>query len=170
MHFALFIKKEGHFSKQNKNYTIYYWWWIGRPGVLQSMVSQRVGHDWATEVNWVSTHHRHQDISLVSQIQLDQNQSLFSLPELVFLVDSPSQNTASSSVVPFSSHLQSFPARKCQGRHCLDTNAGLEHTGDIWAGMPAGVEKILGAVGWEAPWVKRSLRTQLCSPLRIKLR
>ena len=25
------------------------WWWTGRPGVLQSMGSQRVGHDWATE-------------------------------------------------------------------------------------------------------------------------
>ena len=22
------------------------WWWTGRPGVLQSMGSQRVGHDW----------------------------------------------------------------------------------------------------------------------------
>ena len=28
------------------------WWWTGRPGVLQSMQSQRVGHDWATEINW----------------------------------------------------------------------------------------------------------------------
>ena len=28
------------------------WWWIGRPGVLQSMRSQRVGHNWATELNW----------------------------------------------------------------------------------------------------------------------
>ena len=27
-------------------------WWTGRPGVLQSMVSQRVGHDWVTELNW----------------------------------------------------------------------------------------------------------------------
>ena len=27
------------------------WWWTGRPGVLQSMGSQRVGHDWATELN-----------------------------------------------------------------------------------------------------------------------
>ena len=25
------------------------WWWMGRPGVLQSMRSQRVGHNWATE-------------------------------------------------------------------------------------------------------------------------
>ena len=28
------------------------WWWIGRPGVLWFMGSQRVGHDWATELNW----------------------------------------------------------------------------------------------------------------------
>jgi len=28
------------------------WWWTGRPGVLQFMESQRVGHDWATELNW----------------------------------------------------------------------------------------------------------------------
>ena len=28
------------------------WWWTGYSGVLQSMGSQRVGHDWATELNW----------------------------------------------------------------------------------------------------------------------
>ena len=28
------------------------WWWSGRPGVLQFMGSQRVRHDWATELNW----------------------------------------------------------------------------------------------------------------------
>ena len=43
------------------------WWWKGRPGVLQFMGSQRVGHDWATELiyiyitppSWASpcTHH-----------------------------------------------------------------------------------------------------------------
>ena len=27
------------------------WWWTGRPGVLQFMGLQRVGHDWATELN-----------------------------------------------------------------------------------------------------------------------
>ena len=29
------------------------WWWTGKPGTLQSMGSQRVGHDWATELNWI---------------------------------------------------------------------------------------------------------------------
>ena len=27
------------------------WWWTGGPGVLQSIGSQRVGHNWATELN-----------------------------------------------------------------------------------------------------------------------
>ena len=28
------------------------WWWIGNPGMPQSMGSQRVRHNWATELNW----------------------------------------------------------------------------------------------------------------------
>ena len=28
------------------------WWWTGRPSVLRFMGSRRVGHDWATELNW----------------------------------------------------------------------------------------------------------------------
>ena len=29
------------------------WWRIGKPGILQSMGSQKIGHDWATELNWI---------------------------------------------------------------------------------------------------------------------
>ena len=33
------------------------WWWTGKPGVLQSMESQRVRHDWATELSdWSAVH------------------------------------------------------------------------------------------------------------------
>ena len=32
------------------------WWRTGKPGVPQSMGSQRVGHDWAIELNW--EHHQ----------------------------------------------------------------------------------------------------------------
>ena len=28
------------------------WWWTGRPGVLRFRGSQRVGHNWGTELNW----------------------------------------------------------------------------------------------------------------------
>ena len=30
------------------------WWWTGRPGMLQFMGLQRVGHDWETELNWLT--------------------------------------------------------------------------------------------------------------------
>ena len=30
-------------------------WWTGKPGVLWFMESQRVGHDWATKLNWKSS-------------------------------------------------------------------------------------------------------------------
>ena len=28
------------------------WWWTGNPTIMQSMGSQRVRHDWATELSW----------------------------------------------------------------------------------------------------------------------
>ena len=28
------------------------WWWTGKPGMLESMGLQRVGTNWATELNW----------------------------------------------------------------------------------------------------------------------
>ena len=36
------------------NYSTIYFrrWWTGRPGELRFMGSRRVGHDWATELNW----------------------------------------------------------------------------------------------------------------------
>ena len=34
------------------------WWWTGRPDVLRFIGSQRVGHDWVTELNWTESIHR----------------------------------------------------------------------------------------------------------------
>ena len=31
------------------------WWWTGRPGLLRFMGSQRVGRNWATELNWTES-------------------------------------------------------------------------------------------------------------------
>ena len=28
------------------------WWWTGKPGMMQPMGSQRVRHEWVTELNW----------------------------------------------------------------------------------------------------------------------
>ena len=32
------------------------WWWTEKPGLLQAMGSQRVGHDWVTELNWTDVY------------------------------------------------------------------------------------------------------------------
>ena len=31
------------------------WWWTRKPGMLQSMGSQRVRHDWVAELNWINS-------------------------------------------------------------------------------------------------------------------
>ena len=49
------------------------WWWTGRPGVLRIMGSQRVGHDWVTELNWT-------DSSEVSLLQAARRWSLIFYP------------------------------------------------------------------------------------------
>ena len=33
------------------------WWWMRRPGTLRFMGSQRVGHNWVTELNWMLSSH-----------------------------------------------------------------------------------------------------------------
>ena len=45
------------------------WWWTGRPGVLQFMGSQRVRHDWVTELNWNSIL-KSRDIILSTKVYL----------------------------------------------------------------------------------------------------
>ena len=42
------------------------WWWTGRPGMLRFMGSQRVGHDWATDLIWSDL----QRIFLTSRLNL----------------------------------------------------------------------------------------------------
>ena len=46
------------------------WWWIGRPGVLQFMGLQRVGHDWATELNWTENSGLHKNELVISVLFL----------------------------------------------------------------------------------------------------
>ena len=44
------------------------WWWTGKPGMLWSMGSQRVGHNWETELNW--TEHHRTFSSVISRLHL----------------------------------------------------------------------------------------------------
>ena len=40
------------------------WWWTGRPGVLRFTGSQRVRHNWVTELNWTEYWHRQEMVEL----------------------------------------------------------------------------------------------------------
>ena len=66
------------------------WWWTGRPGMLQSMGSQRVGHNWATELNWTELNDRTTAMSisaflvLIEYIQLFQHCLLKRLSLLLY--------------------------------------------------------------------------------------
>ena len=69
------------------------WWWTGKPGMLQSMGLQRVGHDWVAELT-VST---------------DPDPTI-AFSYICFITHLPVCPAISSSVIPFSSCAQSFPA------------------------------------------------------------
>ena len=46
------------------------WWWTGNPGMLQSMESQRVEPDWATELNWTELMHLFSLVQSLSPVRL----------------------------------------------------------------------------------------------------
>ena len=46
------------------------WWWTRRPAVLQSMGSQWVRHDWATELNWTELMHLFSLVQSLSPVRL----------------------------------------------------------------------------------------------------
>ena len=53
------------------------WWWTGRPGVLWFMGSQRVRHNWATELNWTDdafckAHNVEKEIKYVTQEEISE--------------------------------------------------------------------------------------------------
>ena len=45
------------------------WRWTGRPGVLWFMGSQRVGHDWTTELNWFFPYHHHHTLDTMGMVE-----------------------------------------------------------------------------------------------------
>ena len=52
------------------------WWWTERPGVLQSMGSERVRHDWATELSWTEVPHSYQGAAVKYKDQAVQGQTV----------------------------------------------------------------------------------------------
>ena len=49
------------------------WWWTGRPGMLQFMGSQRVGHNWETELNWCTHIHRLYSVTATCRLNVEYN-------------------------------------------------------------------------------------------------
>ena len=46
------------------------WWWTGRPGVLRFMGSQRVGHNWATELTELTHPQMVKDLPAMQETQV----------------------------------------------------------------------------------------------------
>ena len=69
------------------------WWWIGRPGVLGFVGSQRVGHNWATELNWTYSCNRppnsQSSLKLMSIESVMPSSHLILCRPLLFLPPSP---------------------------------------------------------------------------------
>ena len=72
------------------------WWWIGRPGVLQSTGSQRVGHDWTIELNWMI----HLFTAILPPLPKEMHEHVLNFKyQRVFLITSESEMATHSSVL-----------------------------------------------------------------------
>ena len=58
------------------------WWWIWKSGMLLSVGSQRVGHDWMTELNL-----GHLLITTTSTLPISRNSNAFKYEKVIFLLD-----------------------------------------------------------------------------------
>ena len=61
------------------------WGWTGSPGMLQSIGSQRVGHDWATELNWTEIKERKGKVSHSSHVWFFATPWTVALQALLFM-------------------------------------------------------------------------------------
>ena len=79
------------------------WWWTGKPGMLQSMGSQRVGHDWATELNWKTNKAREGDgipAELYQILKDDAGRLLYSLCQQIWKTQQWPQDCKKSVFTP----------------------------------------------------------------------
>ena len=70
------------------------WWWTGRPGMLQSMRSQRVRHELVTELNWTATQAYYpQAVVHSSDLLWDKSSPGFLMMNWLLCVISPSRES-----------------------------------------------------------------------------
>ena len=67
------------------------WWGTGRPGMLWFMGSQRVGHDWETELNWKveNTLNIYSNPCIAQRSKLSFREVFWSWPEAMFRIPRP---------------------------------------------------------------------------------
>ena len=85
-------------------------WWAGRPGVLQFMGSQRVGHDWATELNWytVYDHDREAVAILWYVLRIQDAERLGNFPQIRLYVKSQLETDSCMSLADSKSYVLSL--------------------------------------------------------------
>ena len=157
------------------------WWWTVRPGVLQSMGSWRVWHNWATELNWsvdrgtwLATVHEVTESDTTEHLSAaaGHRQGLLARPlcpsptPRIYSNSSPLSRwchpTISFSVVPFFSCLQTFPASGSLQMSQLfasgDQNIGVSASVSV---LPMNTQdwSPLGWTGWislQSKWLSRA--------------
>ena len=76
------------------------WWWTGKPGMLRFMGLQRVGHDWATELNWTDRPYILCTFTSIHFSKTSVQLQLFFLLLLTFFY-----STSTEMICPYQSHL-----------------------------------------------------------------
>ena len=123
------------------------WWWIWRPGLLQSMGSQRVRHDWATEQQMVIHLHWCHNSNILN---------FFQLPRCLNSIESESKVTQLCPTL--------FDSMDCSPPGCfiheifqariLEWVASFFSGGSPWSREPTRVSRTVGRAVWatrEAP-------------------
>ena len=101
------------------------WWWTGRPGMLQSMGLQRVGHDWTTELNWTISRYMTYHYLITARWR---KLSIFFLNLAIFL----NHFEYSSILTIFKLNKEWFPRGFCQGHHPSRTSRSTFIYSVLW--------------------------------------
>ena len=129
------------------------WWWIGRPGVLQSMGLQRVRHDWVTELNW--TDYRFQ-VKPVSYIVI--------VPPCILLLQNRNRRSEWFDLTNFRILLYKYIKREWEVNYCYFQ--GSNYNDGLWMESKLSEEenrdsRSMKSVKGVELWSKNSLRQEL---------